>query len=477
MELNQIIRVIGGLGATVYKGKRNAAVSSLMSVFKKGGMRATLTWALNKDHLLTSITNVDRGSECGCFCPECGGKLTAKKGVDNVYHFAHAFYSDCTGGVETAIHLLAKDVIANEMKIWIPEMEVSFCAGFDRQSRPFKMPGKIHPNPILPRDNQYLKPNHVGYSPNNKPYVTYEKLISTKSFKSCFYNVDSVEVEKKDHLSGIKPDLITVIKGKKLFVEIANTHFVDDEKLARIRDRGIPTIEIDVSSIDTLDYDSLKHILLNPNDHAKWLFFSHEIEAKAIANIPLLISQYNSEKATLLNNERENEIKCAMRIVESKLPELEGNKDEFYRLANEARLERVMSLSPGEWRRDIYLMWVRDKGAWVECKRLNQLHYKTPFVLKEYLKNLPSDVITHDEAKNIRLPRLPELEGEKDEEYELANEARITRLLAFFISWESDIYLQTVTNKKSWVKCKDSNECAWKHPPSMRGFNIGLKET
>ncbi len=65
-------------------------------------MSAKLTLALDKDHIITSIFDVERGSRCGCFYPECGVRLTAKQGKYNAEHFAHAFDSGYTSGMGTA---------------------------------------------------------------------------------------------------------------------------------------------------------------------------------------------------------------------------------------------------------------------------------------------------------------------------------------------------------------------------------------
>lgn len=76
-----------------------------------------------KDGYLMFIGDVDRGLECECYCPHCGGKLIARKGDVNQHHFAHYQVENCGKGVETALHLLGKQVLQEEQCIRLPDAE------------------------------------------------------------------------------------------------------------------------------------------------------------------------------------------------------------------------------------------------------------------------------------------------------------------------------------------------------------------
>ena len=53
-----------------------------------------------------------RGSECGCFCLNCGEPLLARKGQEVRHHFAHFSYGGCGGGgPESALHKAAKTAL------------------------------------------------------------------------------------------------------------------------------------------------------------------------------------------------------------------------------------------------------------------------------------------------------------------------------------------------------------------------------
>ena len=85
-----------------------------------------------KDGRLVSIGSVSLGSACGCVCPKCGEPVVAKnrdfEGRVTQIHFAHAKDSDCAerGGEtapETALHLLAKEIVTDGLRVMIPGLQ------------------------------------------------------------------------------------------------------------------------------------------------------------------------------------------------------------------------------------------------------------------------------------------------------------------------------------------------------------------
>lgn len=84
-------------------------------------MDAYLTYAVGEKGHLVHVDDVPNGEVCGCTCPECGSKLIAKnKGQHNQHHFAHIGGSDCVGAVESALHLMAKEILSEGKKIMLP---------------------------------------------------------------------------------------------------------------------------------------------------------------------------------------------------------------------------------------------------------------------------------------------------------------------------------------------------------------------
>lgn len=92
-------------------------------------MRAVKLGYAIKDGRLVSVTSVPLGATCNCVCPKCGDPVVAKNrdfaSRVTQMHFSHAKNAECAvrGGEtapETALHLLAKDILVDGLRIAIP---------------------------------------------------------------------------------------------------------------------------------------------------------------------------------------------------------------------------------------------------------------------------------------------------------------------------------------------------------------------
>jgi hypothetical protein len=135
------------------------------------------------------------GLSCGCSCPKCGKKVGARIFIDNpisscFFHTSDENNVNCGGGAsETQLHLLAKKLLEQERKIFLPDP--------DGQSSLVK------------------------------------------------FNYLNVSLEKKIGL--LRPDLVlTSESGQMLFVEITVSHKTinDPLKMSRLAALGIPSVEI-----------------------------------------------------------------------------------------------------------------------------------------------------------------------------------------------------------------------------------------
>lgn len=72
---------------------------------------------------MVSPGEVESGLACACICLGCRAPLIAKKGTKFVWHFAHEGAA-CDSGLETAIHLMAKQILADEKTVTLPAVEV-----------------------------------------------------------------------------------------------------------------------------------------------------------------------------------------------------------------------------------------------------------------------------------------------------------------------------------------------------------------
>ena len=73
-----------------------------------------------RDGRLRYIDDVERGLKCGCVCPSCEHPLVARRGPVKVPHFAHYQGGDCRKGIETALHLMAKEMLEDRKEIVLP---------------------------------------------------------------------------------------------------------------------------------------------------------------------------------------------------------------------------------------------------------------------------------------------------------------------------------------------------------------------
>ena len=184
-----------------------------------------LIYAL-KDGNIVSIDDVPSGKECGCVCPACGDELIARKGQKRMHHFAHRSNEDCEYGYESSLHLAAKDILSRSKKMVIP-------------------------------------PIYVEFPQSGKP----KELIS----KERKIPIDDVELEKR--FDDIIPDIVVYSGDKYFFIEIYVTHPIDDEKLKKLKEKNISTIEIDLSKIKRdISVEELSDILLKTSPQKSWKY-------------------------------------------------------------------------------------------------------------------------------------------------------------------------------------------------------------
>jgi hypothetical protein len=78
-----------------------------------------LDFGLDHTGQMRGVDEVEQGLACNCVCPGCGSPLIAKKGRVRVHHFAHQGAS-CTIGAESALHRMAKQIVADERRLVEP---------------------------------------------------------------------------------------------------------------------------------------------------------------------------------------------------------------------------------------------------------------------------------------------------------------------------------------------------------------------
>ena len=162
--------------------------------------------AMNGEGKLVYIDDVPNGAKCNCHCADCGGELVAKNnGKIKHHHFAHANENDSLKCSQTALHLLAKEIIAEEKMVPIP------------------------------RNNTIT-----------------------------FYKADSVEQEK--YMEDIRPDIYATCEDRPFIVEILVTHETDEDKQQKIAAHEVSAVEIDLSEMNFNSKEEVKNALFNPQN-------------------------------------------------------------------------------------------------------------------------------------------------------------------------------------------------------------------
>lgn len=216
-----------------------------------------MPFGVASDGRMVSVNDVERGSACNCTCPQCGGALIARKGDINRHHFAHTAEACGGGALETSIHRMAKQIVADATAIFLPEEIANYPEnrhGFQRNS---------------------VRVQHAGWLHN----VTVQ-----------------TEVSRGD----IRPDL--VVSGgeggpEEVAIEIRVAHPVPAEKRHKLQELNLSTIEIDLSGYPrSLTMERLKPFVLREAPRF-WLHHSgtaagreaariahyHDLEQQAIA--------------------------------------------------------------------------------------------------------------------------------------------------------------------------------------------------
>lgn len=189
-----------------------------------------------RDGRLFQPDEVLRGLACNCVCPGCGSRLVAHHGEKKVKHFVH-YAAACVNGFESAIHKAAKQVLLESKQILVPAIQATEFL-FDRGS------------------NVDVK--------------------ETQSIAERFIPIEAVEVEKD--FGSVVPDLVLYGLGKKLFIEIAYTHFVDEKKQSKLKALGIPTLEIDLSCLSEMpSLSELARLVVEESSNRSWIFNPKEI--------------------------------------------------------------------------------------------------------------------------------------------------------------------------------------------------------
>lgn len=204
-------------------------------------------FAVDNNDVVRHIDEVKRGLACECRCPVCDGPVMAKQGDVKGWHFAHVSGTECQHAGETALHLAAKQLLINEKGLMVPQTIVT--------------------------TSHQLPDGREGSATVTRPEMW----------------LDLLDVKDEVSFGDVKPDIVGYLSDAIMFIEIAVSHFIDEQKAQKLGRAGVATLEIDLSNVarsDT-DWDSLRNVVIESIEDKQWIIMlgqnSLESEARELA--------------------------------------------------------------------------------------------------------------------------------------------------------------------------------------------------
>ena len=211
-------------------------------------------------------------------CPLCNDDVILRKGQVNIPHFAHKRDSDCAGCDMTLTHRYAQQILSESVgkRITLNDIKCSVYYLIDDRNVALNIKENID---ILSNEQQMLRKKFTDLS-DMPPSIHQLTTVFSKQRPVI------KDVKCEQSFQEVRPDvMITTENNNILFIEIKVRHAVDDVKLEKLVKYGIPTIEVDLSSIEDLfisnqlngtDFDlksEIESILFTDKilDYTEWL--------------------------------------------------------------------------------------------------------------------------------------------------------------------------------------------------------------
>jgi hypothetical protein len=184
-----------------------------------------ITKAMNASGEIVDVEDVRRGKGCDCFCLSCNAPVVARKGDIRMHHFAHVSGMNlCAYGLETSLCYVAKELYNEAGYVMAPPVTLN-----------------LHGKGIW-------------------------TIKETQKIEIAEVVIDKATYSKP-HL------LVTTKDGHKLCIEISVKNKIDDAKLKLIIEHAVPTMEINLSTIDQeIDRDALADLLINQITYKEWKY-------------------------------------------------------------------------------------------------------------------------------------------------------------------------------------------------------------
>lgn len=221
------------------------------------------------DGKLVSPDEVERGRACQCVCPGCNVEVIAKQGTERMWHFAHAKGEKCVEGYEVSIHELAKQMLRQRMELLLPSLTAKMS-----------------------------------------DIDAYGQLLEEQVpvLESCLVKLEACKTG--EYLGGVNVDAIGLLKGHKILIEVTVFHRLMPDKLARLAQTEIPSMQINLEQFQSRQANRslLEKAIFEDENIRRWIYHPKlEIalnKAKEKLDERMLESKSRWEKDEVLRKER-----------------------------------------------------------------------------------------------------------------------------------------------------------------------------
>ena len=299
-----------------YSGSHRYSLRSSSRPFIHVTESADLFYGLRGGRLV-SIKDVPSGLSADCLCPECRQPLVAKKGAIKIHHFAHYAVPSgstrtktdnlvaCTGGPETVVHKMAKQLIQERRSLVLPPVFVQ-C------------------------EYQWID----------------RTLVESEQSSQAPVAVSFRDVALESRIGNITPDILATLDGangfagERIAIEIAVTHFCDETKKTLIRKAGLRCVEIDLSGFafepgaPVSDFQDRLWCYLTDPARITWIYSPRALDVghKVLAKLQSTIKRLEEEKQKWLA-EQEKQKQLAEMERERRLAEMEAEREFCHRFS------------------------------------------------------------------------------------------------------------------------------------------------
>lgn len=222
---------------------------------------------------LVHIGEIKNQENISLVCPSCLSPVIPVRGKIKQPHFRHNVPTECGGGLESSVHLAAKQIIKERKKIALPQYGIS---------------GSI-------------------IDSKGKPHT--KKVTITE--QGTIINFNSVEDEIA--LFGIKADILAKTDDDSFIIEIFYRHQVDELKREKIIKANISAIEIDLSGLTPESINNWEYFweYINDPKNIKWLHHS-KVKTHGLALELWLKNIVGQEEKKYIREENERKYRIMM---------------------------------------------------------------------------------------------------------------------------------------------------------------------